>query len=71
MNQTYIYTQSFRDNFLTSCEISGPDILIATHSTEIISEAETGDIVLVNKAHQRARRIRDPGEVAGVFGILR
>ena len=35
----------------------GPDILIATHSTEIISEAETDDIVLVTKMRTRARRI--------------
>jgi predicted ATP-dependent endonuclease of OLD family len=27
----------------------GPDILIATHSTEIITEAETDDIGLINK----------------------
>jgi predicted ATP-dependent endonuclease of OLD family len=27
----------------------GPDILIATHSTEIIVEAERGDIIVVNK----------------------
>jgi predicted ATP-dependent endonuclease of OLD family len=38
----------------------GPDILIATHSTEVIAEAETDDIVLVGKERQAARRIRDP-----------
>jgi energy-coupling factor transporter ATP-binding protein EcfA2 len=48
----------------------GPDILLATHSTEIVTEAETDDIVLVNKARQSARRIRDPSQLEEVFGLL-
>jgi len=48
----------------------GPDILIATHSTEIISEAETDDIVIVDKRRKSARRVRDPGELTEVFTIL-
>ena len=48
----------------------GPDILIATHSTEIITEAETDDIVLVNKRRKTARRIRDPSELGEVFVAL-
>ncbi|QIG49392.1 AAA family ATPase [Nordella sp. HKS 07] len=48
----------------------GPDILIATHSTEIITEAETDDIVLVNKGRKSARRIKDPSQLEEVFRIL-
>lgn len=48
----------------------GPDILIATHSTEIITEAETDDIVLVNKGRRSARRIKDPSQLEEVFRIL-
>lgn len=48
----------------------GPDILIATHSTEIITEAETDDIVVINKKRQHARRIKHPSELADVFSIL-
>ena len=48
----------------------GPDILIATHSTEIITEAETDDIILVNKRRRHARRIKDPAELTEVFTIL-
>jgi energy-coupling factor transporter ATP-binding protein EcfA2 len=48
----------------------GPDILIATHSTEIITEAEADDLVVVNKHFQAARRIRSPGELQNVFRIL-
>lgn len=48
----------------------GPDILIATHSTEIITEAETDDIVLINKQRRTARRIKNPSQLEEVFRIL-
>lgn len=46
------------------------DILIATHSTEIISEAESDDIVIVNKRKSNARRVRHPGELQDIFHAL-
>jgi hypothetical protein len=48
----------------------GPDILIATHSTEIITEAETDDIVVINKRQKTAKRIQDPSQLEQVFKIL-
>ena len=48
----------------------GPDILIATHSTEIISEAETSDIVLVDKRVRSARRLKSPSQLGEVFTEL-
>lgn len=48
----------------------GPDILIATHSTEIISEAEADDIVLINKRSKSGKRIKHPGQLAEVFSLL-
>lgn len=48
----------------------GPDVLLATHSTEIISEAEADDILLVNKARRAARRIQDPSQLTEVFSAL-
>jgi hypothetical protein len=48
----------------------GSDILISTHSTEIITEAEIDDIVLVNKSRQYARRIKDPSQLGEVFNVL-
>jgi energy-coupling factor transporter ATP-binding protein EcfA2 len=48
----------------------GPDILIATHSTEIITEAEPEDIILVNKDRMHARRIKQPSQLTEVFSIL-
>ena len=49
----------------------GPDILIATHSTEIITEAETDDIVLINKKRRNSRRIKHPSELVEVFTALK
>jgi energy-coupling factor transporter ATP-binding protein EcfA2 len=48
----------------------GPDILIATHSTEIISEAEPDDLIIVNKRLRSAKRIRQPAELQQVFQVL-
>lgn len=48
----------------------GPDILIATHSTEIITEAETDDIVLITKSRRRGRRIRNPSQLEEVLRTL-
>jgi energy-coupling factor transporter ATP-binding protein EcfA2 len=48
----------------------GPDILIATHSTEIITEAEADDIILINKRRKNGRRIRNPSELGEVFTAL-
>ena len=48
----------------------GPDILIATHSTEIVSEAEADDIVLVDKSRSAATRIKDPSQLTQVFSSL-
>jgi energy-coupling factor transporter ATP-binding protein EcfA2 len=48
---------------LTILRESGPDILLATHSTEIMAEADPSEIVLVDKGRQTADRLKD---IAGV-----
>ena len=48
----------------------GPDIIIATHSTELISEADLNDILIINKSSQSAKRIKDPSELQKIFHIL-
>jgi len=48
----------------------GPDVLIATHSTEIITEAESDDIVLINKKRKSSKRIKQPSDLANVFSAL-
>jgi predicted ATPase len=48
----------------------GPDIVIATHSTEIITEAESDEIVLINKKRRSAKRISNQLDVETVFREL-
>ncbi len=48
----------------------GPDIVIATHSTELIAEADPNDILIVNKKFPAARRIKDPGRLVSLFQTL-
>lgn len=48
----------------------GPDILLATHSTEIISEAEPDDILVIDKKRETAKRIKDPSQLSDVFLTL-
>jgi hypothetical protein len=48
----------------------GPDILVATHSTEIITEADPDDLLLVNKKLSSAKRIKDPTQLQHIFGVL-
>jgi len=48
----------------------GPDILIATHSTEIITEADPNDLLVVSKNFISAQRIKDPNRLQIVFQVL-
>ena len=48
----------------------GPDVLIATHSTEIVSEAEADEIVLIDKHRRFSKRIKDPTQLTEVFSSL-
>ncbi|HTF61747.1 MAG TPA: AAA family ATPase [Edaphobacter sp.] len=48
----------------------GPDILLATHSTEIMMEAEHSDILLVSKEYQAAKRLKSSGQLMTVFSNL-
>jgi predicted ATP-dependent endonuclease of OLD family len=48
----------------------GPDILIATHSTEIITEADTSELVLVSKHQSSAKRIKNTFQLKEVFSAI-
>ena len=48
----------------------GPDILIATHSTEIITEADSDDLLVINKKFASGKRIKDPSQLQQVFQVL-
>lgn len=46
------------------------DVLIATHSTEILAEAESGEIVVLNKRGRGAQRVQNPTQLQSLFGTL-
>ena len=48
----------------------GPDILIATHSTEIIAECEPSSLLNVSKKHASAQRVKDVSQLKRVFSAL-
>jgi predicted ATP-dependent endonuclease of OLD family len=48
----------------------GPDILIATHSTEIILEADPDEILTVTKNARSAKRVGDPSQLRAIFEVL-
>ncbi len=49
---------------------STPDVLLATHSTEIISEANPGDLLVVDKRKRSARRIKSQLQLPPIFEVL-
>lgn len=65
----YLHSELQRQ-LLTLLGDLGPDILIATHSTEIVSDAEADDIVLIDKSRRSAKRIADRSRLTQVFSIL-
>jgi energy-coupling factor transporter ATP-binding protein EcfA2 len=48
----------------------GPDIILATHSTEIISEVDPEMLLNINKSYRAARRLRNSQELQDVFQFL-
>ncbi|KAA0088357.1 hypothetical protein CIW54_10550 [Paraburkholderia sp. T12-10] len=48
----------------------GPDVLIATHSTEIIAECEPTSLLNVNKRNTSAKRVKDVSQLKRVFSAL-
>jgi hypothetical protein len=48
----------------------GPDILIATHSTEIMGEADPSEILLVDKSKGSAERLRDVEGVQAAMELV-
>ncbi len=49
---------------------AAPDVLLATHSTEIISEAEPHELLVVRKGAKNASRVRDVDQLRTVFANL-
>jgi energy-coupling factor transporter ATP-binding protein EcfA2 len=48
----------------------GTDVLVATHSTEIIAEADPAEIVLIDKRRARAERLKDIDGIQRAMSVL-
>lgn len=49
---------------------TGPDILIATHSTEIMGEADPSEIVLIDKSKRSGERLQDIDSVQAAMDVI-
>lgn len=49
---------------------TGPDILIATHSTEIMGEADPSEIVLIDKSKRAGERLQDVDSVQAAMDLI-
>lgn len=49
---------------------AGPDVVLATHSTEIMSEADPSEILLIDKSRQSAKRLHYVGEVQKALDLI-
>lgn len=66
-----IYLHSdLQRQLLSILKDAGPDILVATHSTELVSEADPTDILVVTAKAKSAKRLKDPGQLQTVFRSL-
>ncbi|OGS38341.1 MAG: hypothetical protein A2551_04100 [Elusimicrobia bacterium RIFOXYD2_FULL_34_30] len=66
-----IYLHSdLQRQLITVLRTLGPDILIATHSTEIISEADPDEVLVVTKKAHSAKRVADPTQLRTIFSTL-
>jgi hypothetical protein len=67
--ETYLHPDLQRQLLILLRDL-GPAIVMATHSTEILSEAEPTEILQIDKSKRRARRLRDIGQVQGAIDLL-
>ena len=55
---------------LSILKASGPDVLMATHSSEIVAEADTNDVLVIDKTQRSAKRVRSPEGIQSTLGSL-
>jgi len=49
---------------------AGPDIIMATHSTEIVSEADPAEILIIDKTRRGAQRLKDTDQIQHAIDLL-
>ena len=55
---------------LSILKASGLDVFMATHSSEIIAEADANDILIIDKTQRSAKRVRSPEGIQHALGSL-
>ncbi len=49
---------------------AGPDVIMATHSTEIVSESDPAEILIIDKTKRVAQRVKNTDQVQQALNIL-
>jgi energy-coupling factor transporter ATP-binding protein EcfA2 len=49
---------------------AGPDILLATHSSDLVAEADPRELVVVDKRMKSGQRLKSPADVAGALRLI-
>ena len=55
---------------LSMLKASGADVLIATHSSEMVAEADANDVLVIDKNQRSAKRVRSAGGIQATLGSL-
>ncbi len=67
--EIYLHPDLQRKFILVSKDL-GPQIIIATHSVEMINEAEISDILIIDKNNRAARKLSNSRAIQNVVDIL-
>jgi len=55
---------------LSILRAAGPDVVLATHSSEIVAEADPSDVLIVDKRKTRAERVASPKQIEAALQSL-
>ena len=55
---------------LSILKAAAPDVLMATHSSEIVAEADANEILVIDKTQRSAKRVRSPEGIQSTLGSL-
>ena len=66
--ETYMHP-ALQRHLLNVLRDAGPDCLLATHSSELVAEADRTDVVLVDKGKRSGKRLRSSGHVSALDAL--
>ena len=55
---------------LSILKASGPDVVLATHSSEIVAEADANEVLVIDKTQRSAKRVRGVEGIQSTLGSL-